>query len=100
MPVTFNDQPNQRTVYVDPAFRYDSSTRLLGRELQHQNNVEFYGGQLSRSKNKSPRTVTPLSEYKRAFSRSGSPDNEVNILPVNVAEVDQACYDTTTGTNV
>jgi hypothetical protein len=90
MPVTFNDEPNQGTVYIDPAFRFDSSTRLLGRD-QYQNNVELSSKQPSRS-------VTPLSEYKRAYSRSGSPDSEaVNVLPVNIADVDQACYETTAG---
>ena len=91
MPVTFNDEPNQGTVYIDPAFCYDASTRLLGRD-QHQNNVvEFSSNQPSRS-------GTPLSEYTRAYSRCGSPNNEaVNALPANIAEVDQACYEATAG---
>jgi hypothetical protein len=100
MPVTFNDEPNHGTVYVDPAFRYDCSTRLLGRE-QYQNNVDYSGSQHSHSYAKSSRTSTPLSEYKRAYSRSGSPDNKVgNRLPVNFSEVDQACYESTAGINV
>ncbi|CAB4033927.1 Hypothetical predicted protein, partial [Paramuricea clavata] len=97
MPVTFNDEPNHGTIYVDPAFRYDCSTRLLERE-QCQNNVDYSGSQHSHCYGKSSRTSTPLSEYKRAYSRSGSPDNKVgNRLPVNFGEVDQACYESTAG---
>ena len=91
MPVTFNDELNQGTVYVDPVFRYDTATRLLGRDQYQNKVVEFSSNQPSRS-------GTPLSEYTRAYSRCGSPNNEaVNALPANIAEVDQACYEKTTG---
>lgn len=97
MPVTFDDEQNQAAVYIDPAFRYDTSARLLGREQYHKN-VGFSGSQTSHSNGKSSRTSTPTSEYKRAYSRSGSPDNETdNMLPVNAAAIDQACYEAKAG---
>ena len=98
MPVTFNDEQNQAAVYIDPAFRYDTSPRLLGREQYHKN-VDFSGSHSSHSNGKGSRTSTPTSEYKWAYSRSSSPDNETdnNIPPVNVVAIDQACYETKSG---
>ena len=91
MPVTFNDEQNQATVYIDPAFRYDTSPRLLGREQYHKN-VDFSGSQTSHSNGKGSRVSTPVSEYKLAYSRSGSPDiNEID------SAIDQACYETMAG---
>ena len=103
MPVTFYDQQsNQGSAYVDPAFGYDSSPRLLTRE-QYQNNSDINEeSSLQSSSCKTSRMGTPVSEYKRAYSRTGdvNTDNEGENIPVNMAEVDEACYEKTTGINV
>ena len=94
MPVTFKDEQNPKSVYVD------SSTRLLGREqFQDKANADFTERQPSQACGRLSRIGTPLpAEYRRPYSRRSYAESEVDkALSINVARGDQACCDTTTG---
>lgn len=101
MPVTFDDERSQGHNYVDPAVQCDTSTRLLGRE-KYENKEGFLNRLGSHSNGKFSSHGTALSEYKRAYSRCGSPDNELgNLVTVNTMDrVDHACHQETSGITV